>query len=56
MKPAGFGLVLLANLLVFGGLGWFLDSRFGTSPLFLIILGLYAILGSIYLLVKKSRD
>lgn len=31
-----FGYMLLASLGLFGGLGWWLDGRFNTAPLFLI--------------------
>ena len=31
-----FGYTLLASLGLFGGLGWWLDGRFNTAPLFLI--------------------
>ena len=31
-----FGYTLLASLGLFGGLGWWLDGRFNTEPLFLI--------------------
>lgn len=32
-----FGYTLLASLLVYGGLGWWLDNRFDKTPLFLIV-------------------
>jgi F0F1-type ATP synthase assembly protein I len=38
-----FGYTLLASLIIFGGLGWWLDGRANTTPLFLtagILLGL----------------
>lgn len=31
-----FGYTLLAAVVLFGGLGWWLDGRVGTAPLFLI--------------------
>lgn len=31
-----FGYTLLASLGIFGGLGWWLDGRLNTAPLFLI--------------------
>lgn len=27
-----FGYTLLASILIFGGLGWYLDGRYGTTP------------------------
>jgi len=36
LAAADFGYTLLAALLIFGGLGWWLDGRRYTTPLFLI--------------------
>lgn len=55
MNPGKFGGFLLINLLFCLWLGWLLDSWFHTSPVFLIILTLYAVLGSFYLLLRKKK-
>lgn len=31
-----FGYTLLASILVFGGIGWYIDSRYSTSPWFML--------------------
>ena len=55
MKPHQFPGFLLANVLVCLWIGYLLDSWMDTRPLFMIGLLLYAIVGSIVLLVKKGK-
>lgn len=38
-----FGYNLLGSILVLGGLGWYIDSRYGTTPWFMIAGGLLGI-------------
>ena len=40
-------LSLVVGPLLFGLLGAFLDSRFGTRPLFLLVLGLFGVLAAV---------
>lgn len=55
INPYQFASMLIAGLLVFGGLGWLLDETFHTTPLWLIVGVLYAIAGSFVILVYRSR-
>lgn len=55
MRPYAFSGMLIANMLIFGFLGYFIDTHLHTLPLFLLIGLLYSVIGSIILLVKKSR-
>ena len=55
MKPHQFPGFLLANVLFCLWIGYLLDYWFGTRPLFMIVLLLYAIIGSMVLLVKKGK-
>jgi F0F1-type ATP synthase assembly protein I len=57
-----FGYTLLASLLVFGWLGWWLDRRYGTTPLLLIgglglglAVGFNSLFRRLNLLEKKRR-
>lgn len=55
MNPAKFGGFLLINLLVCIWLGWLLDNWTGMSPIWIIVLTLYAVIGSFILLLKKKK-
>ena len=55
MKPFQFPGFLLANVLVCLWIGYVLDSWMHTEPLFLVGLLLYAIVGSVILLIKKGK-
>lgn len=55
MKPANFGMFLLANLLVSMLIGYLLDQWTKLSPLFLIIGVLYAIIGSFIILLYRDK-
>ncbi|EOS62113.1 hypothetical protein C815_00125 [Firmicutes bacterium M10-2] len=55
MKPAQFPGVLLVNLLVCLWIGYLLDDWFNTRPIFLLILVLYALIGSFALLLIKGK-
>ncbi|MCF0245558.1 MAG: AtpZ/AtpI family protein [Ileibacterium sp.] len=55
MDPLKFSGFLLVNLLFCIWIGWLLDSWTGLSPVFLIVLTLYAVIGSFVLLFKKMK-
>lgn len=55
MKPAKFPGFLLANILAALLVGYLLDSWMHTSPVFLIAALLYAVIGSIVLLVWHEK-
>lgn len=55
MKPFQFPGFLLANVLFCLWIGYLLDSWMNTQPLFLVGLLIYAIVGSIVLLIKKGK-
>jgi LPXTG-motif cell wall-anchored protein len=55
MKPANFPMFLLVNLLAALLAGYLLDSWLNTSPIFIIIGLLYAIIGSFVILLFKGR-
>ena len=40
------GMAMVAVPAVFGTLGWFLDSRIGTGPLFLLLFALFGVAAS----------
>lgn len=56
MKPAKFPGFLLANILVVLLVGYLLDSWLHTSPVFIVAGVLYAVIGSIILLVWHARQ
>ena len=48
---------LVASVAVGGGIGYFLDSRFHTSPIFTLIMGLLGFAGGMINLVRSlSKD
>lgn len=55
MNASKFGGYLLANLLVCLWIGWLLDDWTGKRPLFMIILVIYAIVGSFFVLIWRNR-
>lgn len=55
MKPAKFPAFLLANLLAALLVGYLLDSWLHTRPLFILVGVLYAVIGSIYLLIWHEK-
>lgn len=55
MNPAKFAGFLLINLLVCIWIGYLLDTWTGMSPLWIIVLSLYAIVGSFVLLLYKKK-
>lgn len=55
MKPAKFPGFLLANLLAALFVGYLLDSWLDTSPVFVVVGVLYAVIGSIYLLIWHEK-
>ncbi len=55
MKPFAFGGILLVNVLIWLFVGYHLDEFFHTSPVFLLVGLLYSVIGSIVLLIKKTR-
>ena len=56
LKYTGLGFQLAATLGIMGWLGYWIDNRLGTLPLFLVILLLAGLFGSIYLLLKSQKD
>lgn len=60
MTPGKFGGFLTVNLLVCIWIGYLLDSWTNMSPLWMVVLVLYAVLGSFAILIwsnkKKERD
>jgi F0F1-type ATP synthase assembly protein I len=49
--------LLVACIAVGGGMGYFLDSRFHTSPVLTLVLGLLGFAGGMIQLVKRlSKD
>lgn len=59
MRPEKFGGFLLVNLLVCIWLGYLIDSWTNMSPTWIIVLTLYAIIGSFVVLLyrrKKKKD
>lgn len=55
MQPTKFGGFLLVNLLVCIWLGYLIDSWTHMSPIWLIVLTLYAIIGSFILLLWSNK-
>lgn len=55
MKPAAFPGFLLANILAALLVGYLLDSWLNTRPVFIIVGVLYAVIGSIVLLIWHNR-
>ena len=47
---------LLAGIIVGFGLGWGADSLFGTTPLFLICIGLLGVAGGIRLAMRTAKE
>lgn len=55
MKPLTFSGVLLVNILVSVWIGYQLDQRLHTLPLFVMAGLMYSVIGSIYLLIRKDK-
>lgn len=55
MKPAQFSGFLLVNLLVCLLIGYLLDDWLHTTPVFLVVFVLYALIGSFALLLYKGK-
>jgi F0F1-type ATP synthase assembly protein I len=50
-------ILLVASIAIGGGLGYFLDSRFHTSPIFTLVLGLLGFAAGMTQLVRRlSKD
>ena len=56
LKWLGIGFEFCAVLGVFCYIGYKIDERFGTSPLFLIISFFFAFTGMFYLILKETRN
>jgi F0F1-type ATP synthase assembly protein I len=52
----GIGVEFCGVLGVFCYIGFKIDERFGTSPLFLIVSFFFAFTGMFYLILKETRD
>jgi F0F1-type ATP synthase assembly protein I len=49
--------LLVTTIGIAGGVGYFIDRRFNTSPVFTLILGLLGFAGGMFQLVRKlSKD
>jgi F0F1-type ATP synthase assembly protein I len=46
--------VFVATVLIGGGIGYWLDSRFHTSPLFLLVLGALGLVAGLRELVRRA--
>ena len=55
MSPAKFYGFLLINLLVCIWIGYLLDSWTGMRPVWIIVLTLYAIIGSFFVLLYRNK-
>ncbi|UNT95499.1 AtpZ/AtpI family protein [Allobaculum mucilyticum] len=55
MTPMKFGGFLLVNLLVCIWIGYLLDSWTNMSPVWMIVLILYAIIGSFFVLIYRNK-
>ena len=55
MKPYAFSGMLGTSMLICGLIGYNIDGWLHTTPLFVIVGLMYSIIGSIILLIKKSR-
>lgn len=55
MNPVKFGGFLLVNLLVCIWIGYLLDSWTNMSPVWMIVLVLYAIIGSFFILLYRKK-
>lgn len=55
MNPYKFGGFLLINLLVCIWVGYLLDSWTHMSPIWMIVLVLYAIIGSFIVLIYRNK-
>jgi len=45
--------VLIGGVIIGGGLGWLLDRRFGSSPLWTLVLGLLGFAGGMWDILKR---
>jgi F0F1-type ATP synthase assembly protein I len=53
---AARGFELVGAPVIFAAIGWFLDRWIGTTPLFTIVLALFALAGSAYMLWFKYDE
>jgi len=51
-----FGVMIAVPILVFGGIGFYLDSKFGTTPVFILVGVGLSILSSSLLLYKRIKE
>lgn len=56
LKYTGLGFQLAATLGIMGWLGYWIDNQLGTLPLFMVLLILIGLSGSIYLLIKSQNN
>ena len=45
--------ILIGSIVIGGGIGYFLDKEFGTSPLFILLLGLAGFAGGMFELIRR---
>jgi hypothetical protein len=57
LKYTSLGLQLVITLAIAGGLGYYIDQWIGWQfPVFLLLLIMAALAGSIYLLIKRTNE
>jgi F0F1-type ATP synthase assembly protein I len=50
----GLGTELVAAVVGFGAVGWFIDSKFDTSPMWMLLLLLLGMIGGMYNFIKAA--
>ncbi|MGA2482058.1 MAG: AtpZ/AtpI family protein [Candidatus Acidiferrales bacterium] len=48
--------ILVAAVIIAGGLGYLLDKRFGTLPVFSLVLGLLGFAGGLREIIRRVRS
>lgn len=56
LMKSGAGIELALSAAIFGLLGWWLDSKFGTTPAFLIGFFIFGFLGAVFALYFRFRQ
>ena len=54
-RMAGMGFEFVAAILLFGGIGWFLDRQFGTAPWLLIVGFGLGFASGLWIMYKAAR-
>ncbi len=53
--PLQLGLTMVGVTALFGGAGWWLDGKFGTFPILMVLGAVFGMFGSLYSLILKLR-